>query len=420
MKLRKMLLFLLLSIFLILGTSLTIFYLTATPKIILNGKEKITLNLNEKYIEEKAKATLFNRDISKNIKISGNLDTTKIGKYEIKYTVYSKFIKKNVSTTREITVVDTTLPEIKLKGKETIEIYIGDKYSEPGFSAKDNYDGDITKNIEVKNNINNKKAGTYEITYSVADSSNNKTEVKRKIIVKEKPIVKTETTNTIKTGYGISVLMYHYFYDSKKGETGKDNNWMEISSFEEQVKYLVENNYYFPSWSELADFVSGKITLPKKSIIITIDDGHKSLFEKAIPIIEKYNAKATAFIITSKNAGTKFTKYKSENMNFQSHTHNMHRGGCSGGHGGIFRCINYNEGLNDLKKSIEILGSADALAYPYGDCTDNVLKITKSEGFKVAFTTKYGKVYKGMDKLQLPRVRMSKGITLKGFINSIS
>ena len=60
------------------------------------------------------------------------------------------------------------------------------------------------------------------------------------------------------------------------------------------------------------------------------------------------------------------------------------------------------------------------MAYPYGDVTDNVLKITKASGIKLAFTTKYGKVYKGMDKLQLPRVRMSRGVSLKGFINSIS
>lgn len=416
MKLKKKILIISLIIIVIILSCCLLAYLKLTPKISLNGKKEITLNLNDEYIEENAVATLLGKNISKNIKITGNVKTDKIGTYKLKYTVLSKFIKNTATVTRIINVIDTTLPKIELKGNSSINLYVGDKYNEPGFIATDNYDGDITKNVEVKNNINTKKSGTYEITYSVIDSSNNKFEVKRKIIIKEKPI----TITTKKTGYGIPVLMYHYFYDEKKGETGSNNNWMEISDFEQQVKYLVENNYYFPSWDELANFVSGKITLPKKSIIITIDDGHKSLFEKAIPILQKYNAKATAFIITSKDAGTKFSNYKSQNINFQSHTHNMHRAGCTGGHGGLFRCINYNDGLKDLKNSIEILGSKDAIAYPYGDVTDNVLKITKASGFKVAFTTKYGKVYQGMDKLQLPRVRMSKDTSLKGFINSIS
>ena len=40
---------------------------------------------------------------------------------------------------------------------------------------------------------------------------------------------------------GIPVLMYHFFYDSSAGQTGADNNCLEISKFEEQLKYLKEN-----------------------------------------------------------------------------------------------------------------------------------------------------------------------------------
>ena len=392
-----------------------ILYNTIKPKITLVGDKEIIINLNEEYVEEGATATILKKDVSKNIKIENNINNKKVGTYEVKYIISNKYIKKTASIVRTIKVIDNIFPEIKLKGKSSVTIYVGDKYNEPGYTATDNYDGDLTKKVVITNNVNNKKVGTYEIIYSIVDSSNNKIETKRKVIVKEKPV----TINKI-SGDGVPVLMYHYFYDKNKGETGENSNWMEISAFEKQIKYLVDNNYYFPTWQELADYVDGKISLPKKSIIITIDDGHKSLFEKAIPIIEKYNVRATAFIITSYSAGNKFSKYKTDNMNFQSHTHNMHRGGCSGGHGGLFRCINYNDGLKDLNKSIKILGSHDAIAYPYGDCTDNVIKITKAAGFKVAFTTEYGKVYKGMNKLKLPRIRMSKGISLNGFINSIS
>lgn len=183
------------------------------------------------------------------------------------------------------------------------------------------------------------------------------------------------------------------------------------------MKYLSENNYYFPTWDEVASFIDGKHVLPEKSVVITIDDGQSSVFEYAYPILEKYNVKATAFIITSWSSG--FKNYMGGSLEFQSHTHNMHRGFCPGGHGGKFRCIDYSEGLEDLKKSAEILGKNNVIAYPYGDVTDNVLKITKDAGYKIGLTTVYGKAKKGMGRYRLPRVRMYNGITLNSFIEKV-
>ena len=48
---------------------------------------------------------------------------------------------------------------------------------------------------------------------------------------------------------GLPVLMYHFFYDKSK-DSGKDGNWIEISNFEEQMKYLAENDFYFPTSME--------------------------------------------------------------------------------------------------------------------------------------------------------------------------
>ena len=214
--------------------------------------------------------------------------------------------------------------------------------------------------------------------------------------------------------------MYHYFFDKSKGETGKNANWMEISKFEEQLKYLKENNYYYPTWEEVADFVDGKIDLPKKSIVITMDDGHKSIYSLAIPLLDKYDTPATAFIITKNFDTNIIEKYKNSTIDFESHTNNMHRAGGDIGHGGIFPVLSLEEGVADLKTSIQKLsGNAGAIAYPYGDCTDRTKQAAKQAGFKVAFTTVNKKVKPGMNKYELPRVRMYKDITLKGFKNSI-
>lgn len=393
-------------------------YFTVKPTIKIKGEKEIILNLKEEYKEKGAKASLFGKDLSKNIKTEGIIDIEKVGTYTITYKISSKYFKKSAKAIRTIKVVDNINPEIKLKGGN-VSLYVGEKYNEPGYTASDNYDGDITKNVVISNNIDASKEGKYEVIYYVSDSSGNKAEIKRTVEVKKKPVV-TYSYNSGGGGDGLPVLMYHFFYDASKGQTGNDNNWMEISDFENQMKYLSDNGYYFPSWDEVADYVDGKKSLPQKSVVITVDDGHPSFFDLAVPIINKYNVKATSFVVTSWTSYSTMRTHRNEKIQFQTHTHDMHQGGCSGGHGGLFRCISYDKGLADLNKSTAIVESKSAIAYPFGDLTDNVLKITKDAGIKLGFTTEYGQVYKGMNKLKLPRVRINRGTPLNSFINAIS
>lgn len=273
----------------------------------------------------------------------------------------------------------------------------------------------MIQNNKVSKEENNISGNTLEANALQAEENENaivnKTERESKAI----PLANGEKSNN-----SLAVLMYHYFYDESKGETGKNSNWMEISKFEEQLKYLKDNDYYYPTWQEVADFVDGKIDLPEKSVVITMDDGNKSVYNLVIPLLDKYNIPATAFIITKKFDTSNLEKYKNSMIDFESHTNNMHRGGGTIGHGGIFPALSLEEGVADLKESIEKLGgNAGALAYPYGDCTERTKQAAEQAGFKVAFTTVNKKVKPGMDKYELPRVRMYKEITLKGFANSI-
>lgn len=280
--------------------------------------------------------------------------------------------------------------------------------------------GAIANNIGKSNTEDNNNS----VVENIANQNNeNKENTENKEDENKKPerVSKAITlAEGEKSKNSLPVLMYHYFYDKSKGETGKNSNWMEISKFEDQLKYLKENDYYYPTWEEVADFVDGKIDLPEKSVVITMDDGQKSLYNLAIPLLDKYEIPATAFIITSKFSETNLEKYKNSTIDFESHSDNMHRAGGNIGHGGIFTALSVEDGVADLKKSIEKLGgNSGALAYPYGDYTDKTIQATKQAGFKVAFTTEYGKVKPGMNKHKLPRVRMSGDISLNGFKNSI-
>lgn len=263
--------------------------------------------------------------------------------------------------------------------------------------------------------------GTYNMNYFVPNSSYYKTEEIKKVTVrKEEKTVATSSSSTTKVNKskkGLPVLMYHFFYNEKTGGKGVDNNWMEISAFEQQMKYLVDNNYYFPSWEEVENYIDGKKSLPEKSVVITIDDGDESFIKLAIPIIQKYNVKVTSFVVTSWNGDWLPKQYKSSKLDFQSHSHDMHRSGANGK--GRFVNLSYKEALEDVTKSKNIIGNSTVFCYPFGHYNDNAIKVLKDAGYKLAFTTNGGRVYPGQNKYKLPRVRISKGISIKAFAEAV-
>ncbi|MCF8427770.1 MAG: DUF5011 domain-containing protein [Bacteroidia bacterium] len=78
---------------------------------------------------------------------------------------------------------DTEKPVITLTGKNPDSLVINGTYTEPGFTAMDNKDGDITANVVRTSGIDATKAGSYIISYVVSDMANNKDSVTRTVIV---------------------------------------------------------------------------------------------------------------------------------------------------------------------------------------------------------------------------------------------
>ncbi|MBR3002189.1 MAG: polysaccharide deacetylase family protein [Clostridia bacterium] len=296
---------------------------------------------------------------------------------------------------------DNTAPEIILD-EENAVIAIGEKYKTNAI-AKDDIDGDITSKIEVTN-LDTSKEGKYDVTLSVTDNAGNTTTKTQKVTVRKEL-----------SSDGLPVLMYHFFYDNSK-YFKEDNNWLNIEDFEEQVKYMKENDFYFPTWEEVEGYIDGKIKLPSKSVVLTVDDGDASFFDLAVPVLQKYKVPATSFVITSwygwrYDANMKYVV-------FESHSDEMHESGANG----KGRMVNwtYNQIVQDLKKSSETLGGANVFCYPFGHYNDTAIKALKDANYILAFTVEGGRVTKSSNKYKLPRVRVTAGNSLNYFIKSIS
>lgn len=198
----------------------------------------------------------------------------------------------------------------------------------------------------------------------------------------------------------IAIFAYHKIVSAEiKEKCFKDNPYVDtIDNFEKQIRYLSEHNYRTLSMEEYIDWKNKKIEVPLKSVLITIDDGDLGIYYEILPILKKYNIKATYFIIGIfiKKESSPYIpnvkqilgmdlieKIKEEypNLEMQSHSYDLHRQDKNQ------NAIVLSTSYEDIKKDFEKMDiyNNKAFAYPYGVKTDDVEKVLKEKGYKLAF-----------------------------------
>lgn len=220
----------------------------------------------------------------------------------------------------------------------------------------------------------------------------------------------------------IKTLTYHFLYNP---ETTSCNEYIcqSLSQFESHLKYIRENDYFTLKLDELEMYLDGKINIPEKSIVLTIDDG-TVLDQGAIELLEKYEVNATLFVITS---WVDPNNFKSNYLDLESHTDNMHNQyECPGygNQGGGILCLPEEQVLNDLKTSQEKLGGSYYFAYPFFDFNDRAISLLKQAGFHMAFIGQYdtdGYSYPNKtDKFKLRRTTIFSDTTMDEFISYLN
>ena len=171
------------------------------PVITLKGAKTVTVEVGTTYKDQGATANdNYDGNITGKIKVVNNVNTKVLGTYKVTYNVTDSNGNKATEVVRTVKVVDTKKPTIKLKDDTpSVTIKAGASYTDTGATANDNYDGDITSKITTKieftalgtsnkvpaTSVDTSKVGTYTITYSVSDSSQNTASVIRTVIVED-------------------------------------------------------------------------------------------------------------------------------------------------------------------------------------------------------------------------------------------
>ena len=174
------------------------------PVITLNGETDIKISTGEEYVDAGYVATDdCDGDISDKVVVSGAVDTSKDGTYVIAYSVKDSYGNECI-VNRNVIVQDITPPAITLKGDKNQYIKIGSDYNDPGFSAIDTVDGDMTEKVQISGSVDTSKIGSYTISYKVTDAAGNSAAVSRQIYVFDKQA----EVNTVNPGNKVVYLTF--------------------------------------------------------------------------------------------------------------------------------------------------------------------------------------------------------------------
>lgn len=122
-------------------------------------------------------------------------DITHLVTWSLKENVITYVVKdssgNHAMAQRAVNFTDPVPPELNLNGGGHVVVYLGREYEEPGFTASDNLDGNITDRVLVEGSIDPHKAGNYVIRYSVTDTFGNTTVAERTVSVEAVPVPET-------------------------------------------------------------------------------------------------------------------------------------------------------------------------------------------------------------------------------------
>lgn len=223
----------------------------------------------------------------------------------------------------------------------------------------------------------------------------------------------------------VPILMYHYVeYVSDKKDKIRQSLNITPDIFDEQIKTLKEAGFTFMTAGEFSDVLDGKISLPPKPVIITFDDGHWDLDTDVLPILKKYDAKATAYIIPGFIGSSDFVSPKQlkELINsglFEIGSHTLNHVALKGAPPEIVKTE-----LNESKKKLENIYQINVIsfAYPFGSFDEKAEETVKDAGYKTAVTTIPGNIQSISNKFLLLRIRPGQrvGNDLINYINGSS
>lgn len=230
---------------------------------------------------------------------SSSVDLQNFGKYTVTYSAKYKDI--SATSKRKVIVEDTIGPDIQLLSSPDAYTVYNHPYEEEGFTAIDNYDGDVTSQVTSKESNG-------MVYYSVTDSHGNTSTARRKIVYDDRkgPEFNFEDGSEVVVYNGEEFKDDYTAIDDCDGDvTSKvivEGNVDTSQNGEYELKYSVTDTHGNTTNITRKVKVENKpvneetATEDNKTIYLTFDDGPYKYTDHLLDILDKYNVKATFFV----------------------------------------------------------------------------------------------------------------------------
>jgi peptidoglycan/xylan/chitin deacetylase (PgdA/CDA1 family) len=202
----------------------------------------------------------------------------------------------------------------------------------------------------------------------------------------------------------VPILCYHRFSGTGAGSASvggyAGKMVMSVANFAAQLDWLARNDYHVIRLSQLVAFLEGKRPLPKRSVVITFDDGYESMVRHALPLLRKYGFPATLFVYTDFiGAGDALSWAQLQELDasglidIQPHskTHRNLLDRAAGESDAAYRQIVELETRAPRELLERRLGKpVRHYAYPFGDANETVLDVLQRQQYQLAVTVNPG------------------------------
>ena len=305
----------------------------------LNGDQVILLEYGQEYQEPGATAVVSEEGLVVPVTVSGQVDSTRLGKYLLKYTAQNEGHTR--TEYRYVHVIDTEIPNITLTSDPKAYTLMGEAYQEEGFSATDNYDGNLTSKV-IRKEIDG------VMHYTVTDSAGNTATVTRKInyIDPNAPIITLE-------GGEMSFILAGENYeepgctatDFRDGDLSADvvvsgdvdgnipgiytlkysiTNSIGVEAVKERIIYVIpkQEDSKPVNPDEVGLPTPGTVIEPNgKTIYLTFDDGPGAHTDRLLDVLKKYGVKVSFFVKGGSSYTSCLTRAANEGHTVAIHTY---------------------------------------------------------------------------------------------------
>ena len=275
---------------------------TTKPVISLIGNSTINLLVNQTYTEQNA-TCVDNYDATCSVTISGAIDTTSVGNYQLTYTATDNKDNDAVPVIRSVNITTGNAPQITLIGENPLTLELNSTYVEPGVSATDIEDGNVTVRNDIISTLDTSTLGSQVINYFVTDSHGNRAEATRTVIIKKPDVVVEHPSISVENEQGvyepITTQQYSQEIDGNTLEASIDNAGLVRYSLAHSNETSLVEVTMMGAKIRIDKTHTATITLPEeRKVSIVVDKlgnvtpflKDTSIFESSLPLGTKVKA----------------------------------------------------------------------------------------------------------------------------------